>query len=190
MDTSQIIKDCEDHLFPKMELSLRERSMYYHLLRHTHLDGRESALVAIFPLSKAIGYSETSAREDIRSLNEKGCIVIEDRSRKGHLVRVLLPREIGGIVPESVPDETFDIDELDFYSNRQFLDALLDRDDHRCFYCLKTLQDQSCELDHLIARANTGDNSYRNIVCSCHDCNTTKQDRDPEDFVRSLYRDG
>ncbi len=32
--------------------------------------------------------------------------------------------------------------------------------------------------------------SYRNIVVSCHQCNTTKQAREAVDFIRYLYRCG
>jgi len=39
----------------------------------------------------------------------------------------------------------------------------------------------------VVARAVGTDNSYRNIVVSCHQCNTTKQAREPADFLRSLY---
>ena len=33
-------------------------------------------------------------------------------------------------------------------------------------------------------------NSYRNIVVACHECNTTKQAREAVDFIRNLYRRG
>ena len=190
MDAPLIIKQCEDHLFPALKFSVRERVLYYHLLRHTHFEGKPAALVAILPLANAMGVSESSAREDIRSLNERGCIKIEYRSRKGHLVRVLLPNEIEGVVPKSAPLTEIDLDGLDFFSGRRFLAALLAREDNRCFYCLKGVQPQSCELDHVVSLANGTDHSYRNIVCSCHECNTTKQAQTAPDFVRALYRKG
>lgn len=95
VDASLIVKQCEDYLFPTLKFSVRERALYYHLLRRTHFDGKRAALVAILPLANAMGVAESSAREDLRKLNEPGCIRIEDRSRNGHLVRVLLPEEIG-----------------------------------------------------------------------------------------------
>ena len=190
MDVATILKQCEDHLFPSLQLSVRERVLYYHLLRHTHFEGKSSALFALLPLSKATGVSDSSSREDIRSLNERGCIKIEDRSRNGHLVRVFLPEEISGVVPMGTTEAEIDIEALDFFANRKFFSALLVREDHRCFYCLKSIRAESCELDHAVAQANGRDNSYRNIVCSCHECNTTKQDQTASDFVRSLYRKG
>jgi hypothetical protein len=190
MDASLIIRQCEDYLFPAMKFTVRERVLYYHLLRHTHFEGKPAALVAILPVANAMGVAESSAREDIRSLNERGCIKIEDRSRNGHLVRVLLPEEIEGIVPKSTPATELDLEHLDFFSGRRFLFALLAREDNRCFYCLKGIRPQSCELDHVVSLANGTDHSYRNIVCSCHECNTTKQAQAAPDFVRALYRKG
>ena len=190
MDIAILVKQCEDHLFPSLKFSVRERVLYYHLLRHTHLEGKSSALFSLLPLANATGVSESSSREDIRSLNERGCIKIEDRSRSGHLVRVFLPDEIADVLPKGAPAGEIDIEALDFYSNRRFISSLLAREDHRCFYCLKSVRAESCELDHVVAQANGKDNSYRNVVCSCHECNTTKQAQAASDFMRSLYRKG
>ena len=188
LDLTTALKQCEDHLFPRMQLSTRERALYYHLLRHTHAEGKSSALFALLPLAQALGVAESSAREDIRSLNEKGCIRIEDRSRQGHLVRVLLPSEIEGVIPAVAPAPAVDLETLDFFNGRRFVAALLDREGHRCFYCLKSIRADSCELDHAVSRINGADHSYRNIVTSCHDCNTSKQASAPADFLRTLYR--
>ena len=147
-------------------------------------------MVAILPLANAMGVAESSAREDNRSLNERGCIKIEDRSRNGHLLRVLLPEEIEGVVPKGAPATEIDLNGLNFFSGRRYLSALLAREDGRCFYCLKGIRPQSCELDHVVSLANGTDHSYRNIVCSCHECNTTKQAQTAPDFVRALYRKG
>jgi 5-methylcytosine-specific restriction endonuclease McrA len=183
-------KECEDFLFPARSFSPRERALYYHLLRHTHLEGRPSALFALLPLANAIGVAESSVREDIRALHDRGCIRIEDKSRNGHLVRVLLPSEIPGVVPETVSPEEVDLESIDFFENRRYVAELLAREDGRCFYCMKGIRAESCELDHVVSQAISRNNSYRNIACSCHECNTTKQAQAPADFVRGLYRRG
>lgn len=187
MDTN-VLAECEDFLFPKLRLSVRQRALYYHLLRHTHLVGRNTHVFAIDPVAAAIGVSGTSVREDVRSLHDLGCLVIEERSRRGHTVRVLLPTELVGIIPGE-PPQSIDIESLDF-SDRRFVPALLRRERSRCFYCLREIGDASCELDHVVSQADRRDHSYRNIVCACHSCNTTKQAADARDFVRSLYRKG
>ena len=108
-----------------MKMSVRERSLYYHLFRHTRLIGKENGLFGVYPLSDALGVSHTSVREDIRSLHDRGCIQIDERSRSGHLIRVLLPDEIEGIVPKEQPTVPVDIEAIDFFTGRSYLNALL-----------------------------------------------------------------
>lgn len=43
-------------------------------------------------------------------------------------------------------------------------------------------------MDHAVPQLNGGDNSYRNIVAACHRCNTHKQGKSAEDYLRHLYR--
>ncbi len=190
MDLTQIIKQCEDHLFPAKDFTAFERILYYHLLRHSRIEGREQIIVAMDPLAEALSISNASVREAIRNLDKRGCIKIENRSRKGHLVRVLLPEEIEGVISAAVPEAEINLETLDFYTGRRFVNALLAREQDKCFYCFKSIRPDSCQLDHVIPDVNGGDNSYRNIVTACHECNTTKLESAPADFVRSLYRKG
>lgn len=99
MNWDDVLNEVEDYLFPKMELSHRERSIYYHVLLHTRFAGKDSGLFSLPPLSTALGIAERSIREGLRILQDKGCIRIEEISRQGHLVRAFLPSEIEGLVP-------------------------------------------------------------------------------------------
>jgi hypothetical protein len=102
-----VLNEVEDYLFPKMELSHRERSLYYHVLLHTRFAGKDSGLFSLPPLSTALGIAERSIREGLRILQDKGCIRIEEISRQGHLVRAFLPSEIEGLIPaEGSPNNT------------------------------------------------------------------------------------
>ena len=83
-----------------------------------------------------------------------------------------------------------DIDATDFFTGRKFLDALLAREGGRCFYCLRAVRRETRELDHVTPRVDGSDNSYRNIVVSCHDCNSQKQGSQGDEFLRGLYRRG
>ena len=189
-DWSAIYADVEDFLIPGLGLSAYDRSLYYHLLRHTRLKGRDSAMFAIGPLSKATGVSDFKVREVIRVLHQKGCVCIEDRTRLGHKISVLLPSEISGLVRPTPRVEPIDLLAIDFFANRQHLGAILARENGACFYCLKKLSHETCELDHVSPQKDAQDNSYKNIVASCHGCNKAKSDRSAEDFVRLLYRSG
>ena len=142
-------------------------------------------------MAQGTGFSSDKVRKSIRSMDVKGCIKIEDRSRKGHVIRVFLPDEIDGLVPVEPADiAPTDIESLDFFAGRKYLKALLRREGGRCFYCLRTVTEDGCALDHVVPQVSGGDNSFRNIVVACHECNTCKQDTAPADFLRTLYRDG
>lgn len=191
IDWVQTIADVEDLLFPQLKLDPWERTLYLHLLRHTRLQGVPSALFAVAPLSKALPVSDIKVREVVRSLHAKGCISIEDRSRQGHLIHVFLPADLPSlskIAPARL--EALDVESLDFFNDPRCAAAILEREGHCCFYCLRALTTQSCELDHLIPQAERLDNSYRNIVASCHQCNKAKGATEVAGFIRGRYRAG
>jgi len=190
VDILIIIKQCEDQLFPRLQFTVRERSLYYHLLRHTRLIGRDQHTFALLPLARALGVSEWSTRADIRTLHSRQCLEIVERSQAGHLVRVFLPAEIEGAFPSDTPAEQVDIESLDFFSGRRFLSALMEREGDSCFYCMRSVRLDTCALDHVVPQASHLDSSYRNVVVACHDCNSKKAGADARDFVRSLYRTG
>ena len=190
MNLPAVLAEIEDYLIPRKTLSVWERSLYYHLLRHTRFHGDETKVFAIKPLGQALGMSESSVRQAIRSLHDKDCVRIEERSRRGHLLRVFLPSEITGVVPPAPTETPLDIEAVDFFTNRRLIQPLIDREGGRCFYCLRSVNLESCVLDHVVPEAKVRDNSYRNIVVSCHPCNAVKQEQSADDFIRSLYRQG
>lgn len=185
MDWQAIFKDIEDELMPHFRCDVWERGLYYYLLRHTRIAGLDATTIPLSAISGTLGCSEFQARKSIRSLAAKGCIELE-QTRKGHYVKVFLPNELS--LP-SVPEQpALNIEEIDFFKNREYLGVLLKREQNRCFYCLREIKEDSCELDHVVSQLNVGDNGYRNIVASCHQCNTKKQGGSAEDFIRQLCR--
>ena len=186
MELLPILIDIEDKLLPYFHCDIWERGLYYYLFRQTHLKGNESATIPLSSIATALGCSEWQARKSVRQLAQKGCIELE-QTRKGHKVKVLLPNQLG--IPD-VSNEKVDVDieSLDFFSNRIYVEALLDRENHQCFYCLRKITDENCELDHVIPLVGGGSNNYTNIVASCHRCNTIKQGNSAEQHIRQLYR--
>jgi HNH endonuclease len=172
VDTQAVIEQCEDHLFPRLNFTVRERSLYYHLLRHTRLISREQHIFALAPLAQALGVSDWSVRADFRTLHSRHCIEIVERSQAGHLVRVFLPTEIDGALPSDAPKEPVNMDALDFFSGRRFVRALMEREGNSCFYCMRAVRVDTCALDHVIPQVSRVDSSYRNVVVACHDCNS------------------
>jgi len=189
MELDTEFRNIENYLFPKMECDPWERAMYYHLLVHTRLSNKEKKLFGVISLEGATKMSRFKVRETIRSMDQKGCIQILERNRNGHMIKVLLPSEIEGLVVEPEDeDANINIEEVDFYKDRQYLGALLERESGRCLYCLKKVTEEKAVLDHIRSQARGGNNSYRNIAVSCHECNSRKGETEAIDFIRGLYR--
>ena len=189
MNLNSIAREIEDVLFPRLELDAWERTLYWHLFRHTHLEGRVSVVVGLSGLSSKTSISTTKLRETLRSMASKGCLAIDDRNRQGHSITVRLPAEIPGLVVEAL-EIVFDLESVDFYKKRQYLQLLLERQQRQCLYCLRVLTAEAAALDHLVPQSQGGDNSYRNVVVACDACNSQKQALVAEDYLRLLYRRG
>src|SRR5258708_38736147 len=63
------------------------------------------------------------------------------------------------------------------------------REGGRCFYCLSRVTAATRCLDHVVPLAKFGDNSWRNLVSCCQECNFTKNDLRAADFLRWLHRE-
>jgi len=117
VDWTRGLTDVEDLLFPAYDCNSWERVLYYYLLRQTAGAGNRDVLVSIQALAQALPMSESTARETIRSLADKGPIVIVERTRKGHLLRALLPEELGLARPDPAVMQE-DPERADYYANR------------------------------------------------------------------------
>jgi 5-methylcytosine-specific restriction endonuclease McrA len=62
------------------------------------------------------------------------------------------------------------------------------RDGGRCQYCNKEVSKNDFEYEHVIPQSRGGLCSWTNIVCSCHDCNSKKRNRTPEEAGMILLR--
>ena len=191
----QTLIDIQDHLVPILDTY--EQALYHYILRHTLLVGKATAVISVKTANIGLGKSkagslpsESQKTKKVRTLEEKGCIQIVSRSHRGTEVKPILPREIPGLVPIAIDIEMPDIEELDFYEGRLYVDALLEREGGKCFYTLQKINRESCVLDHVIPQSKGGDNSYRNIVASSFDANSSKLGKNADDFARELYRSG
>lgn len=195
----QIYADIEDFLFPELNLDTWQRMVYHHLLAKTRMKGLNSGVFAIWPLSVALPVSHQKAGEVLNELEAKGCIRIEDRTRNGHLINVLLPAEIHSLSRLKLDAPSVDPASIDFFADRRHVAAdffadrryvavLLARENGICFYCLRRRTVRTCELDRLIPEKP--DNSFRNVVASCPSCNKSKGSLNATDFLLERYRAG
>src|SRR2546422_667091 len=87
-------KQLEDHLAPRLRLSVIERVVYAHLLRHSRLEGKLRLRFSIRWLARNIRLSTGPVREAVRRLVAQGAMRLVQRSKAGHVVEVRLPEEI------------------------------------------------------------------------------------------------
>jgi len=186
--------EIQDYLCPKLDSY--EQMLYHYLFRQSHFRGSPEILIGLRSLRYKVGLgtgkpgsppSEEQIRVKIKSLEQKGILKLIQRTREGTTIRVYLPSEIPGCIPKEQENVTPDLESIDFSTddNRQYI---LNREQNKCFYCLKQLKPEAYELDHVVPLSKNGDNSYRNLVASCRDCNNSKGHNDADDFIRSLYR--
>lgn len=196
LDAAQALRDLQDRLVPRLALSLIERAIYCHLLRHTRIENRRRITFSMSRLGAAARVSGAGARIAVRSLVNKGALRIASLSKRGHVIEVLLPREVPGCMTE-LPRRTPDIESMNFYDGRAARAAIYRREEGRCFYCRRLLNPSMRMLDHVVPMAQllrTGSShrahSYRNLVACCAACNFGKGDRPAAFFLRRLYREG
>ena len=192
--TEEILIEIQDKLVPILDSY--EQAIYHYIFRHTYLAGVQTCLFTTNTAEIGLGIGDNSKQpssktrsKKLRSLESKGCIQIIERSNRGITVKLLLPSEIPSIQVQEVKTENFDIEKLDFFKDRRLLKSILDREDNRCFYTGRKITDKNCYLDHVIPQVNSGNNSYKNIVASCYDANSMKNDKPAEEFIRYLYKE-
>ncbi len=196
MELEQFFRDFQDHLAPRLDTY--EQAVYLYLFRHTRFIGLEDAVVGFKSARRRMAcgvgekgkpMSENTAYEKLRSLAEKGCITILDSTREGRKIRLYLPFEISGVIVPEASVAPPDIETEDFFNDEGNRDRILMREEHRCFYCLRQLNGENYVIEHVVSRP-TGNNTYRNVVAACRQCNNRKGSADVEDWLRTLYRDG
>jgi hypothetical protein len=196
MDTPEFIIALQDHLAPKLDVY--ELAIYMYIYRHSRLIGQDEVVIgfksARKKLATGIGKqgsvpSENVVYDKLRSLQEKGCLSILSSEHTGTRLRLFLPNEIPGLVPLVGVSEPFDLEAVDFFDVPEYREAILRREGHLCFYCLRSIDAQSYVIEHIISRP-VGDNSYRNLVAACRQCNNRKGSGPAEEFLRVLYREG
>lgn len=204
MNTALLWKQYEDVLVPALRLSLADRAVYSHLLRHTLLEGKERIRFSIGWLARGAHVSSGPVRQALRRLAQRGAIRLVERARTGHVIEVRRPEQIrpalgvgGKFGQRSGMDagrgerlgQPPDIEKLDFLSKRLFREAIHARDRGLCFYCLRHVDGRVRCLDHVVPQFRSGGNSYRNLVSCCLECNAQKSVQSAADFLRQLYRE-
>src|SRR6266568_1683554 len=197
IDAVEVCKELEDVLAPRLKLSVLDRAVYLHLLRHSRFEGKPRLRFTIVWLANNMGLTARRVRQAVRRLVDNNVLRLIERSNIGHLVQVRSPGEVRaprgsrtgtrgrGKLPARV-----NLDEVDFLRTPALRQAIHAREGGVCFYCLRRTPSRAHCLDHVVPVAKSGGNSYRNLVSCCLDCNSEKRGHSAEDFLRRLYREG
>lgn len=191
LDTARVWKHFHDDLIPQLRLSVVDRSVYSHLLRHTHLEGKSRLRFSLAWLGHGVGLTPGTARLALHRLIHSGALRLHECSKDGHVVHVRLPREIRGVrlTKQRRPRKEANLEKKDFLHSGVLRRSIHQREAGRCFYCLRRVAPRRRCLDHVVPRAKLGRNSYRNLVSACDTCNTKKRARPAQDFLRWLFRE-
>ena len=135
--------DIQDFLVPKLDTY--EQAIYHYILRHTYLIGQDSTLFSTRSAEIGLGSgvdgntpSGNQKSKKLRSLELKGAVKILERSHKGILVQIVLPKDVDGLIYASTQPE-LEIESLDFYKDKRLLVSILEREGYKCFYTGKKL---------------------------------------------------
>src|SRR5262249_31998395 len=153
----EVWKQVEDVLVPRLEMSVTDRAVYSHLLRHSRLEGKSRLRFSITWLARGVRLTGGPVRDAGRRRAAQGVLRLVERSKTGHVVEALLPGEIRGGLRRGAEEEAAgratcgrsgrwsdqgsgsgaaDIEGLDFTGNRRLRKAIHAREGGRCFYCL------------------------------------------------------
>jgi hypothetical protein len=138
---------------------------------------------------KGTPMSEGSAYKKLQSLHVKGAVSIIRTEHAGRLLRLHLPDEIVGLIPNVADVATPDIEAADFFEIPENRILILKRENYRCFYTMASLDEKNFVVEHVISRP-IGNNGYRNVVAASREINNRKGSLSAEDFLRKLFRDG
>jgi hypothetical protein len=137
-NVTQIWKHFEDFLVPRLRLSITDRAVYSHLLRHSRLEGRTRLRFSIAWLARGARLCTNSARWALRRLIAHGVLRLVERSKAGHVVDVRLPDEIRASRHRTIRrraarpvSRSFDF-EMDCLKNRALRHAIHVRERGRC----------------------------------------------------------
>jgi len=128
MDSDKLIKEIEDYLVPRLKLDLGEARLYYHLFRRSRLIGKDDVLVSVTQLAEVLNCSKNAVKPRLRSLQDKGVINVTNTGWAGTRIKVFLPSEIPGTVPEETAPEIQDIEAIDFYRDPGYRPAIFERE--------------------------------------------------------------
>src|SRR6266571_322514 len=88
IDAVEVCKELEDVLAPRLKLSVLDRAVYLHLLRHSRFEGKPRLRFTIVWLANNMGLTARRVRQAVLRLVDNNVLRLIERSNIGHLVQV------------------------------------------------------------------------------------------------------
>jgi DNA-binding GntR family transcriptional regulator len=85
-----VCKQFEDSLAPRLRLSTTDRAVYYHLLRHSRLEGKSRLHFSVIWLARNLGLTVDTVRAALRRLVQHRALRLIERSKAGHVIDIRL----------------------------------------------------------------------------------------------------
>lgn len=126
MDLHEFIVQFQDHLAPKLDTY--EQAIYLYIFRQSRLLGIDEVTIGFKSARRRLAtgsgengkpMSEKTAYDKTASLQEKGCLTIVRTNHSGRVLRLHLPSEIPGLIPEQAPEIERDLEAMDFFNDPQ-----------------------------------------------------------------------
>ncbi len=186
----------QDHAAPKLDVY--EQAIYLYIARHTQVIGASEAVIGFKSARKKMAFgtgkagtppSEGVVYEKLKSLERKGFVKVLASERTGTKIRLISPFDIAGLIavaPEALP---LSLEDADFFEHSHNRKLILEREGFACFYCLRSLDENNYVIEHVVSRP-AGNNSYKNLVASCRQCNNRKDAGSADSHLKIIYREG
>ena len=101
LDPGRVWKQFEDYLVPQLRLSVIDRAVYSHLLRHSRLEGKQRVRFSLVWLANGARLCIGTTRQSLNRLFDHGALRLIECGKTGHVVQVRLPEEIRGVRRQS-----------------------------------------------------------------------------------------
>jgi len=190
--SKELVCDFVDYVMPG--LTPYESALYLLLLRRSFLyDNSSQARIGKRSAGTQLGISSRAAAtisfaqvtDVIKSLEEKGCIIVGDTTREGTLYTVLAPREIAFVKEKlTIPAPS----KGDYFTDPERRLSLFERDKWTCQYCGQKVTRENATLDHYVPQSKGGEHSKENLRTCCLICNSIKSGKAFEEAAPLLLK--
>ena len=182
LNMKEILEQILDHLMP--ELTIYETTMYFYLLRHSHLTNNSESVcvdpsIMAAQLGKRVGkpIDHRYLASILKSLEEKKCIRTGDVSREGTSYTVILPEDIPSVAEKIAEAAMFRDEEEDYFTDAEKRKIIFERDNWTCQYCFEKVTPENVALDHYIPQSKDGKSNKENLETCCLVCSGIKSGR-------------